>query len=111
MSPSWLPDLEYKEVFLNNFPNPLVCTLHENVTLQNEPSLSQHFIREELKSPGWCGLVDWMPACEPEGRQFESQSGHLPGWWARSPVGGGVFKRQPHIDVFFPLCLPPFSSL
>ena len=28
------------------------------------------------------------PACKPEGRQFDSQSGHMPGSWARSPVGG-----------------------
>ena len=38
-------------------------------------------------SPGWCRLVDWAPACEPEGRQFDSQPGHMPGLRARSPVG------------------------
>ena len=26
--------------------------------------------------------------CEPKGRWFNSQSGHTPGSWARSPVGG-----------------------
>ena len=39
-------------------------------------------------SPGWCGSVDWVPACEPKGHWFDSQSGHMPGLWARSPVGG-----------------------
>ena len=30
--------------------------------------------------PGWCGSVDWVPACEPKGC--------MPGVQARSPVGG-----------------------
>ena len=37
---------------------------------------------------GWCGSVDRVPACEPKGRRFDSQSGHTPGLWARSSVGG-----------------------
>ena len=40
-----------------------------------------------LMDPGWCGSVDWVPACEPKGHQFDSQSGHTPGLQARSPVG------------------------
>ena len=43
---------------------------------------------QEAFSPGWCGSVDWVPACEPKGRWFNSQSGHKPGLWARFPVGG-----------------------
>ena len=39
-------------------------------------------------SPGWCGSVDWVLACEPKGHQFNSQSEHMPGLQARSPVGG-----------------------
>ena len=35
-----------------------------------------------------CGSVDWVPACEPKGYQFDSQPGPTPGLWARSPVGG-----------------------
>ena len=35
-----------------------------------------------------CGSVDWAPFCKLKGHQFNSQSGHLPGLWARSPVGG-----------------------
>ena len=33
---------------------------------------------------GWCGSVDWVPACEPKGCWFNSQSGHMPGFWAKS---------------------------
>ena len=39
-------------------------------------------------SPGWCGSVDWAPTCEPKGCWFDSQSGYMPGLWARSPIGG-----------------------
>ena len=41
-----------------------------------------------ILSPSWCGSVDWVPACKPKGCLFNSQSGHRPGLWARSPVGG-----------------------
>ena len=47
--------------------------------------------------PQW---IECQPAYKPEGRWFNSQSGHMPGLWARSP-GWGT-KRQPHIDVSFP---------
>ena len=38
--------------------------------------------------PGWCGSVDWVPDWEPKGHRFDSQSGHMPGSQARSPVWG-----------------------
>ena len=38
--------------------------------------------------PGWCGSVHWVWACKPNGRQFDSQSGHMPGLLGRSPVRG-----------------------
>ena len=44
-------------------------------------------IKKYWSGPGWCGSVDWAPACEPKGHQFDSQLGHMPGLWARSPVG------------------------
>ena len=52
-----------------------------------------------LMGPGWCRLVDWVLACEPKGHWFDSQSGHLCGLRARSPVEAG--ERQLHTDVFF----------
>ena len=38
--------------------------------------------------PGWCGLVDWVLACEAKGHWFDSQWGHMPGLGPRSPKGG-----------------------
>ena len=48
----------------------------------------KHFLIKVLHGSGWYGSVDWVLACEPKGRWFDSQSGHMPGLWARSPVGG-----------------------
>ena len=45
-------------------------------------------IHNSQQMPWLCGSVDWAPACEPKGRQFDSQSGHVPGLWSRSPIGG-----------------------
>ena len=39
-------------------------------------------------SPGWCGAVELAPGCGPKGPWFNSQSGHMPGLQAQSPVGG-----------------------
>ena len=59
--------------------------------------------------PGWCGSLDWVPACKPEGCWSDSQSGQVPG------LQLGVHRRPPHICVFLPLFLrlflPPFSCL
>ena len=64
---------------------------------------------EEWLHPGWCGSVDWVPACEPKGCQLDSHSGHLPGLWARSPGGG--LRETTNYNVSLPLYLPPFPSL
>ena len=39
-------------------------------------------------SPGWCSSVDLGLDYKPKGCWFDSQSGHMPGLWATSPVGG-----------------------
>ena len=44
-----------------------------------------------------------------KGRRFNSQSGHMPGMQARSPVR--ACERQQHTDVSLPFFLPPFPSL
>ena len=36
---------------------------------------------------GWCGSVEWVPACEPKGLRFDSQPGFTAGVRARSLVG------------------------
>ena len=59
--------------------------------------------------PGWCGSVDWVPACEPKRHWFNSPSGHMPRLWARSLVGGlqkatnGCFS--PYLSPSLPLSL------
>ena len=69
-------------------------------------------IKKKL-GPDWCGSVDWVPACKPKKHQFNSQSGHMLGFRAKSPVGG--MREEPyidaHIDVSLPLFLPPFPSV
>ena len=60
-------------------------------------------------SPGWCGSVDWVPACEPKSRRFDSRSEQMPG--DMQVPSGGARKRQPHIDDSLPLFLRPFPSL
>ena len=64
-----------------------------NSTYKSQPSLA------------WCGSVDW----EPKGHRFDSQSGHMPGLRARSPVGG-VWEATTH-RCFSPSLSPslPFS--
>ena len=63
----------------------------------------------KLFCPGGCGSVDWALACEPKGRWFDSQSGHMPGLWVRSPVGGAQ-EATTHW-CFSSSFFPPFSSL
>ena len=60
----------------------------------------------------WPWLV-WLSGlgvgCKPEGHQYYSQSGHMPGLQARSPVG--MHERQPCINISLPLFLLPSPSL
>ena len=62
-----------------------------------------------FEGPGWCGSVDGAPDSEAKGHQLDSQSGHMPGLWARSPVCG--MQEELHSAVSLPLFLPPFPSL
>ena len=56
-------------------------------------------------SPGWCGSVDWAPACEAKGHQFDSQSGHMSGLQARS-LTRGTWEATAHwcFSPSLPLC-------
>ena len=61
-------------------------------------------------SSGWYSSVDWAWACEPNGCWFGSQSGHMPGLQARSPVGSawGVTTHwcfSPSLSPSLPLSL------
>ena len=65
---------------------------------------SSHCLNYRETCPGWCGSVNWVPACEPGGCWFGSQSGHMPGLWPGSPVGG-VWEATTY------WCFSPFFSL
>ena len=73
----------------------------------NIPILTAIYIKS--KSEPWLAWLSGLSAgLQTKGHQFNSQSGDMPGLWARSPVGGAR-ERQPHIDVSLPFSLP--SSL
>ena len=42
-------------------------------------STMENIYSARIKSPGWCGSVDSVLACEPKSHQFDSQSGQMPG--------------------------------
>ena len=78
----------------NQTSDPLVCRpalnpLHHTSQGWNFFLFCFSFLNNVLLfMPGWCDSVDWVLTCEPKGHWFDSQSGHMPGLWARSPVGG-----------------------
>ena len=59
--------------------------------------------------PGWCGSVVECWSVNQRVTGLIPSLRHMPGLRARSSVGGS--EKQPHIDVSFPLFLPPFPSL
>ena len=60
-------------------------------------------------SPGCCGSVDWALASKTKGHHFDSQSRHMPGLWARSPVGSMWEATTQWFSL--PPLPPPFPSL
>ena len=70
--------------------------------------LLMFFNQNDLTCPGWCGSVDWVLACEPKCCWFDSQSGHMPGLWARSPVGHVRSNYTLMFLSLFPSPLPSF---
>ena len=60
-------------------------------------------------------MTSWVSSCKAKDRRFDSRSGHMPGLWARFPVGVHVRGKWSmflsHIDVSLPLFLPRFPSL
>ena len=65
---------------------------------------------QKKSGPGWCGSVDWAQACEPKGCWFNSQSGHMPGLQAKSPVGAAQEATthwcfSPSLSTFLSLSL------
>ena len=84
---------KFSDLNMNAAPS---TTLAPRATEGNTPSYWMEssqvgftLLRPEIPHcPGWCGSVDWVWPCKPKGRQFDSQSGHMPGFQARSAVGG-----------------------
>ena len=73
-------------------------------------NLCKVYLNKERALPGWCGSVDWALACKPKGCWFGSQSGHMPGLQARSPVGDAWETTthwcfSPSLSPSLPLCL------
>ena len=87
---------------------------NNNVTYsENSGKKQKAFSKERCQKnvvigPGWCGLVDQAPTCEPKGCQFNYQSGQMSGLQARCPVGGVRGNQSmylSHIDVSLSLSL------
>ena len=67
------------------FHSELSCLILNGAFLDQQP-IFYSFLKKI--SPGWYSSVDWVPAWEPKGCWFDSQSGHIPGLQTGSPVGG-----------------------
>ena len=77
-------------------------------TQKHQRFVMKKWILRNGTSPHWCGSVDWVPACETKGHRFDSQSGHKPRLWARSPVGGAWTNHTlmvPSLSPSLPLSL------
>ena len=48
----------------------------------------ENLLKSARGCPDQCGSVGWALPHKPKDRWFNSQSGHTPGLWARSLVGG-----------------------
>ena len=72
-------------------------------------------IKKQESFPDWCGSVGWTLSHTAKGCWLDSQSGHVPGLWTRSPVGtwegGNQLIFLSHINVSPPFFPPPFPSL
>ena len=60
--------------------------------LLNSRTVSNKFLLFKNSHPGWCCSVDWVLACEPKGRWFNSQSGTFMGFGPGPWLGTG--ERQ-----------------
>ena len=76
-----------------------------NVSKERSMLKKNSLIKKDLFITAWCDSMDWVPACEPKVHWFNSQSGHMPGLWARSP-GGGVLEATIHRCFPLSLSLP-----
>ena len=61
--------------------------LTNSLSLTGNKVKNNHINKSKTFSSGWCGSVDWVLACKPKSRWFDSQSGHLAGLRGTFPVG------------------------
>ena len=64
--------------------------LPENALQQNKSDRKRW---ESYDFPSWCGSVGWTSSCKAKSHQFDSQSGHMPGFRVQSQ-SRGVWERQ-----------------
>ena len=111
-----------KQPIILNFPVLHLLLTSENAKgrkvarnlhlLKSMELLSAKSYNKHCTDTGWCGSVDWVLARTPNGHQFDSQSEHMPGFRARSPVGGMREATPPWcFSPFLSPSLPPFPSL
>ena len=71
--------------------------------------------KDSITSPEPYGSVSVVSSRRMKGRQFDSQSGHMPGLHVQSLDGihtkGIQLIFLSHIDISVPLFLPPFPAL
>ena len=87
----------YEQYSLNLFPLRLMWFLAISQLSRNDCC------------PGWRGSVDRALVCELKDRRLNSQSGHMPGVWARSPAGGVQEANNPCISRTLMFLFPSFS--
>ena len=119
VSDFWMLNLCEREIVKNLLNAMFSCS---NLTIAAERCKCTFMFLEVLSSVlkivlGALACV----ACEPKGCWFNSQSGHMPGLRARSPVGGKREATNPcfshtsmllsNVDVSVSFFLSPFSSL
>ena len=92
------------------------------LAISGKASQRQNYDNDEVVNFFWndfhhvfrCGSVSWALSPKPKGRRFDSQSGHMSGLWARSPVGGEQEEATQCFSLtsmFLLPFLPPFPSL
>ena len=69
----------------------------------------EHYSAFKRKGPGWCGSLDWVPACETKGGWLIPSQCTCLAWGPDLQLGAYYLC---HIDISFPLFFPslPFSK-
>ena len=89
-------------------PQEKMLTSYTQVPADLYSSVSSE-LSKTARSPEWCGSVGWVSSLEAKGRQFDSQSEHMPGLQIQSLVGehmrGNRWMFLPSLSPYLPLFL------